>query len=189
MPGPYELTEDDISEYRTRKTYIDKDLRDTGWTENRDWVNEFELKGMPNPSGVGYADYVLFGDDGRPLAVIEAKRTTVDISIGRHQAELYADLLEKMYRRRPIIFLTNGFETHVMDDRNYQERKVSGIYCKRDLEKLFNLNANRSPKLASWLSGPPLEAQASMSTLQSRLRSKASSALLSTQQSVSMPAR
>ena len=148
MPGPYELNEDEISEYRTRKTYIDKDLRDAGWTENRDWVNEFELKGMPNPSGVGYADYVLFGDDGRPLAVIEAKRTTVDISIGRHQAELYADLLEKMYRRRPVIFLTNGFETHIMDDRNYQERKVSGIYCKRDLEKLFNLNANRSPKLS-----------------------------------------
>lgn len=144
----YDLSDEEISEYMTRKTLIDRELRFLGWVENRDWVNELELAGMPNPSGVGYADYVLFGDDGRPLAVIEAKRTTKDISIGRHQAELYADILERMYRRRPVVFLTNGYDTHIMDGREYQERKVSGIYCKRDLEKHFNLASNRSPRLS-----------------------------------------
>ena len=144
----YDLSDEEISEYMTRKTLIDRELRSLGWVENRDWVNELELAGMPNPSGVGYADYVLFGDDGRPLAVIEAKRTTKDISIGRHQAELYADILERIYRRRPVVFLTNGYDTHIMDGREYQERKVSGIYCKRDLEKHFNLASNRSPRLS-----------------------------------------
>ena len=93
----FNLSNAEISEFMTRKTLIDRDLRSLGWVENRDWVNELELSGMPNASGVGYADYVLFGDDGRPLAVIEAKRTTKNLSIGRHQAELYADILEKMY--------------------------------------------------------------------------------------------
>lgn len=144
----YDLSDEEISEFITRKTLIDRELRSLGWVENRDWVNELELAGMPNPSGVGYADYVLFGDDGRPLAVIEAKRTTKDISIGRHQAELYADILERMYRRRPVVFLTNGYDTHIMDGREYQERKVSGIYCKRDLEKHFNLASNRAPRLS-----------------------------------------
>lgn len=144
----YDFTDEEISEFQTRKQYIDKSLRDAGWTENKDWINELELQGMPNPSKVGYADYVLFGDDGRPLAVIEAKKTTRDPAIGRHQAELYADLIEKKYHRRPVIFLTNGFETFILDDRNYQERRVSGIYNKRDLEKLFNLASNRSPKLS-----------------------------------------
>ena len=143
----YELTAEEISEFRTRKTLIDKSLRDLGWTEDKDWVNEFELQGMPNPSHVGYADYVLFGDDGRPLAVVEAKRTSKDPAIGRHQAELYADLLEKKFHRRPAIFLTNGHTTHIIDN-NYQEREVWNIYCKRDLEKLFNLAANRQPRLS-----------------------------------------
>lgn len=144
----YDLSDAEISEFMTRKILIDRELRSLGWVENRDWVNELELSGMPNASGVGYADYVLFGDDGRPLAVIEAKRTTKDISIGRHQAELYADILERMYRRRPVVFLTNGYETHIMDGKEYQERKVSGIYSKRDLEKHFNLASNRAPRLS-----------------------------------------
>ena len=148
MTESIELTDEEISEYRTRKVYIDKELRDLGWKENRDWINEMELHGMPNASSVGYADYVLLGDDGRPLAVIEAKRSTKSIAIGRHQAQLYADILERQYGRRPVVFLTNGFDTHIMDEKNYQERKVSGLYCKRDLEKLFNLASNRSRKLS-----------------------------------------
>lgn len=134
----------DISEYQTRKIYIDTMLLDAGWTENKDWVNEYELPGMPNKSEVGYADYVLFGDDGKPLAVIEAKRTCKDVSVGRQQAKLYADLLEQKFGRRPIIFLTNGFDTRIWDDTHYPERKVSGIYSKRDLEKEFNKLTMRS---------------------------------------------
>jgi type I restriction enzyme R subunit len=133
----------DLSEYKTRKIYIDAMLLDVGWTEGRDWLNEVELPGMPNKSEVGYADYVLYGDDGQALAVIEAKRTCVDVSKGRQQAKLYADLLEKKHGRRPVIFLTNGFDTHI-DDGQYPERRVSAIYSKRDLEKLFNLQTLRT---------------------------------------------
>ena len=133
----------DLSEYKTRKIYIDFMLEDAGWREGRDWLNEVELPGMPNRSEVGFADYVLYGDDGCPLAVVEAKRTCVDVSKGRQQAKLYADLLEKKYGRRPVIFLTNGFETHI-DDNRYPERKCACIYSKRDLEKLFNLQTLRT---------------------------------------------
>ena len=132
----------DISEYETRKFYIDAMLEDAGWTEGKDWLNEVELPGMPNKSEVGFADYVLYDDAHKPLAIIEAKRTCVDVSKGRQQAELYADILEKKYKRRPAIFLTNGFETHIIDGQ-YPERKCATIYSKRDLEKMFNLRTMR----------------------------------------------
>ena len=133
----------DISEYKTRKIYIDAMLEDAGWIEGQNWINEVELPGMPNKSEVGYADYVLYGDDGRALAVIEAKRTCVDVTKGRQQAKLYADIIEKKQGRRPIVFLTNGFETRIVDNQ-YPERKISTIYSKRDLEKLFNLQSMRA---------------------------------------------
>ncbi|MBR6525599.1 MAG: DEAD/DEAH box helicase family protein [Clostridia bacterium] len=138
VPKPLEL-----SEYKTRKIYIDSMLLDAGWVEGKDWINEVELPGMPNKSEVGYADYVLYDDMQRPLAVIEAKRTCVDVSKARQQAQLYADLLEQKYHRRPVIFLTNGFETRIVDGQ-YPERKVACIYSKRDLEKLFNLRRMRT---------------------------------------------
>ena len=133
----------DLSEYKTRKIYIDFMLQDAGWTEGKDWLNEVELPGMTNNSEVGYADYVLYGDDGRALAVLEAKRTCVDVAKGRQQAKLYADLLEKKYGRRPVIFLSNGFDTRI-EDNLYPERKVASVYSKRDLEKLFNLQTMRT---------------------------------------------
>ena len=138
VPKPLELTE-----YKTRKLYIDAMLEDAGWVEGRNWINEYEIPGMPNKSEVGFADYVLIGDDGRVLAVVEAKRTCVDVAKGRQQAKLYADLIEKKQGRRPVVFLTNGFETRIVDNR-YPERRVAAIYSKRDLEKLFNLQSMRS---------------------------------------------
>ena len=132
----------DISEYETRKFYIDAMLEDAGWVEGKDWINEVELPGMPNKSEVGFADYVLYDDAHKPLAVIEAKRTCVDVSKGRQQAELYAEILAKKYGRKPAIFLTNGFETHIIDGQ-YPERKCATIYSKRDLEKMFNLRTMR----------------------------------------------
>ena len=133
----------DLSEFKTRKIYIDTMLMDAGWQEGKNWLNEVELPGMPNKSEVGYADYVLYDDAHRPLAVIEAKRTCVDVSKGRQQAKLYADLLEKQYGRRPVIFLTNGFDTRIVDGQ-YPERKCAAIWSKRDLEKWFNLRSMRT---------------------------------------------
>ena len=133
----------DLSEYKTRKIYIDAMLMDAGWKEGSDWISEVELTGMPNKSETGYADYVLYDNAHKPLAVVEAKRTCADVSEGRQQAKLYADLLEKQYGRRPCIFLTNGFETRIIDGQ-YPERKVASIYSKADLEKMFNLRRMRT---------------------------------------------
>ena len=128
----------DLSEYKTRKLYIDAMLQDAGWREGENWLNEVPVEGMPNKSETGRIDYVLYDDMHQPLAIIEAKRTCVDVAKGRQQAKLYADLLEKQYKRRPVVFLTNGFETHIIDGK-YPERKCAVIYSKRDLEKWFNL--------------------------------------------------
>lgn len=133
VPKPLE-----ISEYKTRKLYIDAMLQDAGWVEGKNWLNEVKLHGMPNKSETGYADYVLYGDDGKALAIVEAKRSCVDPAVGRQQAKLYADIIEKQQGRRPVIFLTNGFETKI-DDGQYPERKCAAIWSKRDLEKWFNL--------------------------------------------------
>lgn len=133
----------DISEYKTRKLYIDSMLVDAGWAEGKNWINEYEIQGMPNKSETGFADYVLLADDGKVLAVIEAKRTCVDVAKGRQQAKLYADQVEKNQVFRPVVFLTNGFETRIIDNQ-YPERKVAAIWSKRDLEKWFNLQRMRS---------------------------------------------
>ena len=138
VPKPLEL-----SEYQTRKIYIDAMLTDAGWVEGRDWINEYAIPGMPNQAELGYADYALLGDDGRVLALIEAKRTCVDVARGRQQATLYADLIEKRQGRRPVVFLTNGFDTRILDGQ-YPERHVAALYSKRDLEKRFNLRRLRT---------------------------------------------
>ena len=135
----------DFTEAQTRTAYIDVMLEDAGWQRGRNWVDEYKIDEMPNKSGYGIADYVLFGDDGLPLAVIEAKRTSANVETGRQQAVLYADYLEKKFGQRPIIFLTNGYKTRIWSDKYYPERPVSGIYSKRDLEKEFNKMKDRQP--------------------------------------------
>ncbi|PKM42172.1 MAG: DEAD/DEAH box helicase [Firmicutes bacterium HGW-Firmicutes-8] len=138
-----EFTPKEISEFLTRKKYIDVDLKLLGWVFGDDVREEVPLYGMPNNEEKGFADYVLYGKDGLPLAVIEAKRTSKDPKIGTHQAKLYADCLEKMTGRRPMMFTTNGFETHLWDDVTSPQRKVSGVFSKADLEKLMNRRGER----------------------------------------------
>lgn len=134
----------DMTEAETRKAYIDVMLQDAGWQRGPNWVDEYPIESMPNKSGKGYADYVLLGDNGLPLAVIEAKRTSVNVEKGRQQAVLYADYLEKKTGQRPVIFMTNGYETRIWNDSYYPERPVSGFYSKRDLEKEFNQMKSRT---------------------------------------------
>lgn len=133
----------DLSEFKTRQIYIDTMLEEAGWVKGKNWIDEVPLSGMPNKANEGRADYVLYDDTHKPLAIVEAKRTCKDVAVGRQQAKLYADILEKQYGRRPAIFLTNGFETRI-DDGQYPERKVATIYSKRDLEKMFNLRRMRT---------------------------------------------
>ena len=103
----------DWNESTTRRLIIDLALQRAGWPLDQEHDREYEVTGMPNTSGVGYADYVLWGDDGKPLGMVEAKKTTVNPAAGRQQAKLYADCLEAMHGQRPIIFYTNGYETYV----------------------------------------------------------------------------
>lgn len=129
---------DNISEYETRKKYIDLDLKLANWDFDKNITEELEIVGMPNNAGVGYVDYVLFGDNGLPLAVVEAKKTTRDPRVGQQQAKLYADCVEAKYGQRPVIYYTNGFEIIMWDDRQYSPRKVSGFYTKNELQLLVN---------------------------------------------------
>lgn len=138
---------EDLSEFQTRKIYIDVDLKFMGWKfdgTDADVQEEYPVQGMAGVVGqMGYCDYVLFGKNGLPLAVIEAKRTSKDPNIGRKQAVLYADCLERKFGRRPMMFTTNGFETYYWDDQSGPQRKVSGVFSKEDLQKLMNRRAER----------------------------------------------
>ena len=132
----YNFKVSDISEFETRKQFIDLDLKIAGW-DNTNIREEVEVKGMPNTQEKGYIDYVLYGENGKPLAVVEAKRTSKDAKIGQQQAKLYADCLEKEYAQRPIIYYTNGKEIYMWDDLSYPERKVSGFYTQDELQLLI----------------------------------------------------
>ena len=132
----YNFKVSDISEFETRKQFIDLDLKIAGW-DSTNIREEVEVKGMPNTQEIGHADYVLYGENGKPLAVVEAKRTSKDAKIGQQQAKLYADCLEKEYAQRPIIYYTNGKEIYMWDDLSYPERKVSGYYTQDELQLLI----------------------------------------------------
>ncbi len=135
----YDFDIDEISEFDTRKIYIDVELKLAGWNFDKDIGEEIELLGMPNNAEKGYADYVLYGDNGKPLAVVEAKKTSKDPKIGREQAKLYADCLEKQYDVRPVIFYTNGLETYIWDDYNgYSERRIYGFFKKDELQLMID---------------------------------------------------
>ena len=132
----YNFKVSDISEFETRKQFIDLDLKIAGW-DSTNIREEVEVRGMPNTQEAGYVDYVLYGENGKPLAVVEAKRTSKDSKIGQQQAKLYADCLEKEYAQRPIIYYTNGKEIYMWDDLSYPERKVSGYYTQDELQLLI----------------------------------------------------
>lgn len=135
----------DISEAETRKLYIDLMLKEAGWevleTEGAIQPSkaciEVEVQGMPNAQGIGYCDYVLFGSNGLPLAVVEAKKTSASPIKGKHQAELYAECLEKRYGIKPVIYYTNGFETNIIDGLGYPPRRLYAFHSENDLELLI----------------------------------------------------
>ncbi len=133
----------DYSESQTRDEFIDVMLREAGWDPKAKNVEEYEVHGMPSNSGVGYVDYVLWGEDGLPLAVVEAKKTKVNAKVGKHQAELYADCLEKKFNRRPVIFYTNGYTTWFWDDTQYPPREVHGFYTRDELSWLLNRRSGK----------------------------------------------
>ena len=139
----YNFEVKDISEYETRKKYIDLELKLAGWDFDTNITKELKLTGMPNNQNEGYSDYVLFGKNGLPLAVVEAKRTSIDPRVGQNQAKLYADCIENEYNQRPVIYYTNGFEIYMWDDKNYPPRKVAGFYTQDELQLLINRRTSK----------------------------------------------
>ena len=134
--------EPNMSEETTRKRYIDADLKANGYVfdqkAKRNCVEvEYEVLGMPNEKGTGYADYVIWGDTGKIIAVLEAKRASESPDKGRNQAKLYADCIQNMQGFRPIIFYTNGFETYLWDDENSAPRVVSGMFPQKDINAMI----------------------------------------------------
>ena len=133
-----------FNEHETRKRIIDLDLRNAGWNvalddeSTEDVGKEVKVTDQPTTTGVGYVDYVLWDDDGKPLAVIEAKRTRENIEKGRQQATLYANALEKQYGQRPVIFYSNGWDIKILDDaQGYNSRGLYGYYSKDSLQYLI----------------------------------------------------
>lgn len=133
----------DYSEAETRDYFIDLLLREAGWPLDKPEDREFPVTGMPNEKGEGFVDYILWGADGIPLAIVEAKRTKKDPRIGRQQAKLYADCLEAQFKQRPLIFYTNGYKTWFWDDQNYPPREVQGFYKRDELELLIQRRSKR----------------------------------------------
>lgn len=137
------------SEKATRERLIDVLLREAGWEPDDAGVREYPVTGMPTGSGQGFVDYVLWGHDGLPLAVVEAKKTGINAEDGRQQAKLYADALEAKFGRRPVIFYTNGVKTFLWDDSafvpngGYPPREVAGFYTRDELERTIQRRKTR----------------------------------------------
>ena len=128
------------NETHTRKYLIDLLLREMGWDLTHPDSIEYPVTGMPtsvNPSGKGFVDYVLWDDNGLPLAIIEAKRTRRSPDEGKQQAKLYADCLEQKFNQRPVIFYSNGDRTYIWDDHNYPPREIHGFLKKDELQRLI----------------------------------------------------
>jgi type I restriction enzyme R subunit len=139
------VPEPDLSEFDTRRAYIDHYLEEAGWLHGLSCTHEHEVQGMPNASGQGFVDYVLWGDDGKPLGLVEAKRSSRDPMEGQRQAELYANCLQQRYGQRPLIFLSNGYRHRLWDDLRYPPREVQGFYKKDELETLIRRREIRQP--------------------------------------------
>jgi type I restriction enzyme R subunit len=133
----------DYNEAATRDLFINLLLHEAGWPLDQARDTEFEVSGMPNNQGAGYVDYVLWGDDGKPLGLVEAKRTRRDAAVGQQQAKLYADCLEAAYGQRPVTFYSNGYDHWIWDDTNYPPRQVEGFYTKDELQLLIQRRTRR----------------------------------------------
>src|SRR6266496_1614879 len=136
--------EHNYSEAETRDYFIDLLLKESGWALDKKQDREYPVTGMSNTQGEGFVDYVLWGDDGKPLGLVEAKRTKRDARVGQQQAKLYADCLERQFDQRPIIFYSNGYEHWIWDDQNYPPRSVQGFYAKDELERLIQRRTTRT---------------------------------------------
>lgn len=154
----------DYDEADTRRLFIDVLLREAGWDADQGMTVEEPVIGMPNGPGEGFVDYVLWGGDGKPLAVVEAKRSLKDPEIGRQQARLYADCLEAMKGQRPLIYYSNGHKTWLWDDRRAPPREVQGFLTRDELQQAITrrglLKDPRTLPINTAIAGRPYQQRA-----------------------------
>ncbi len=144
------------TEAQTRAELIDIQLAQSGWDvqDHTQVVEEFDIltqahevgKNQETRVGHQFSDYVLLGKDRKPLAVVEAKKTTKDAALGREQAKQYCYNIQKQLGGElPFCFYTNGHEIHFWNLENYPPRKVIGFPTRNDLERLQYIRRNRKP--------------------------------------------
>ncbi|UOG63697.1 DEAD/DEAH box helicase family protein [Leptospira noguchii] len=150
------------SEKETRKDIIDQRLQEAGWNlqDRTQVIEEFDIE-VKNSNGFlnarssatrrQFSDYVLLGKNGKPLAVVEGKKTSKDASLGREQAKQYCYFIQEKYGGPlPFCFYTNGYDIYFWDLEIYPPKKVYGFPTREDLERYSYLRDARKP-LASEL--------------------------------------
>jgi len=133
-------------EAQMRREQIDRQLAQAGWDVSEpSVVTELRLtdahgtlreSGVTYDTGSEYVDYALLGRDGKPIAIVEAKRASRDALAGKRQAADYADHVVQQFGTEPFIFLTNGEKILFWDRALYAPRAISGFYTRDDLERL-----------------------------------------------------
>lgn len=127
-----------INEAETRQFLIDRDLARAGWKVGYKGAATSEVTQETNLNNGQRADYVLWDDNGKPLAVVEGKKTARNVEAGRKQAALYADALQSQYGQRPVIFVSNGYDIQIWDDaQGHPPRPLFGFYSKDSLQYLI----------------------------------------------------
>lgn len=102
-----------ISEDRTRKELIDPQLEKAGWylRDHSKVKTEIPVDGYDAEPWNGVTDYTLYRENGEVLAVVEAKKTAVDVRLAEAQLTYYVTEIEKHQSFRPFGFLANGLES------------------------------------------------------------------------------
>lgn len=141
------------NEALTRAERINHQLAKAGWTmSSRQVIEELPLPGETTSGERAqghyvsdFADYALMTPDGRPIAIVEAKKSSRDPLVGERQASDYADRIRTLYDIDPFIFLANGNEVWFWHRRLYPPRPVSGFFTQNDLERLAFLDRFHEP--------------------------------------------
>lgn len=172
-----------MSEAKTRKIYIDMYLNEAGWDvlePNSKTVlpngvevisgtvfpgkacSEIPVRGMPNASGIGFCDYVLYGKDGKPLAIVEAKKTSEESLVGREQVKTYGECMKAIYGYVPVLYYTNGYEIFAIDG-TYPSRKIVAFHSLEELEYMIQRRDRKDIydlKINDEISGRPYQKMA-----------------------------
>ena len=157
------------NEATTRKALIDPALQQAGWqldnpsqvgleipvdgfdprawTSLRNKLKRLAETGAPYhetlPSGI--SDYALYQPNGEIIAIVEAKRTSVDPRLAQTQAEFYIEQIGQRQSFQPFAFMTNGKDIYFLPSLGSNKRLITGFFSLVDLQKGLYLRQNKQP--------------------------------------------